>query len=258
VDIDFDFSENLPMDETMAVRETIRDTIRRYMAMSGYTLSEKSKKYHTLDSDVYQYSNAGGVKDNIKIESNYSLRSHVLPITRQPIETFGFFTSVTVLTFDPIEVFGSKISALLSRSAARDLYDVNNMLCFGLFDETQTEMLRKCVVFYAAIGGEQAPEAFDFIKIDALTERDIKTQLTPMLRKRGPFNLVAARERVRRYLTALLELPDNEKEFLAAFRNGEYRPELIFNGNVLERVRNHPMASWKMQVHRQSKNGKQR
>jgi len=253
VDIDFDFAENLPMDETMAIRETIRDTVRRHMAMSGYVLSDKSKRYHTLDSDVYQYMNAGGVKDNIKIESNYSLRSHVLPVTRRPIETLGVFSLVTVLALDPIEIFGSKIAALLSRAAARDLYDVNNMAYFGLYDETQTDILRKCVVFYAAIGGEQAPETFDFSKMDMLTEREIKKRLTPMLRKREPFDLAASRERVRKYLSALLELPDNEKEFLAAFRNGEYRPELIFYGDALERVRYHPMAAWKMQVHGQNR-----
>ena len=72
VDIDLDFSENLPMDETMAIRDTIRDTIRKYMAMNGYVFSEKSKEYHTLDSDVYQYMSNGGVRDNIKIEINYS------------------------------------------------------------------------------------------------------------------------------------------------------------------------------------------
>ena len=35
--------------------------------------------YHSLYSYVYEYINSGGVKDNIKIEINYSLRSHILP-----------------------------------------------------------------------------------------------------------------------------------------------------------------------------------
>ena len=251
VDIDLDLSENLPLDEMMAIREMIRDTIRRYMVMNGYTLSGKSKKYHTLDSDVYQYISAGGVKDNIKVEINYSLRSHILPIMRRPIETLGIFKPVTVLALDPIEIFAAKIAALHSRAAARDLYDVNNMTYFGLFDETQMDLLRRCVVFYSAIGGEQAPETFDFAKMDSLIERDIKMRLAPMLRKRERFDLAVARERVRKYLTALLELTESDKQFLAAFRGGEYSPELLFDGTILERVRNHPMALWKMQVHGQ-------
>jgi len=246
VDIDLDFTENLPLGEMAERRETVRDTIRRYMAMNGYVRSEKSKEYHTLDSDVYQYTNAGGVKDNIKIEINYSLRSHILPITRRPIETLGVFKPATVLILDPIEIFAAKIVALLSRTAARDLYDVHNMVSFGLFDETQMDLLRRSVVFYSAIGGEQAPETYDFAKMDSLTERDIKMRLAPMLRKRERFDLTAAREQVRKYLTALLELTESEKRFLAAFRSGEYRPELLFDGDSLECVRNHPMAMWKV------------
>jgi len=247
VDIDFDFAENLPLKETMAMRETIRDSVRRYMAMRGYVLSEKSKVYHTLDSSVFQYTNAGGVKDNIKIETNYSLRSHVLPLTRRPIETLGVFTPITVLTLDPVEIFAAKIAALLSRAAARDLYDVNNMVHFGLFDETQTDTLRKCVVFYIAIGSERLPEAFDFTKINALTEREIKMRLAPMLRKKEVFDLSVARERVKSYLSLLFELSENEKQFLSAFHSGKYNPELLFEGDLLDRVRAHPMVTWKMQ-----------
>ena len=250
VDIDLDFTENLSMDETMAIRDTIRDTIRKHMSMNGYVLSEKSKHYHTLDSEVYQYMSTGGVKDNIKIEINYSLRSHIMPITRRYIENLGVFMPVTVLTLDNIEIFAAKIAALHSRAAVRDLYDVNNMIRFGLFEYPQTDLLRKCVVFYAAIGGEQAPEKFDFSRIDALTEQDIKMRLAPVLPKKERFDLATARERVKMNLAELLFLTENEKRFLSEFRNGKYSPELLFTGDDLGRIREHPMALWKMQIHR--------
>lgn len=110
--------------------------------MHSYTISDISKEYHALDSDVYQYVNTGGAKDNIKVEINYSLRSHILPVTRRPVEILGIFKPVAVLMLDPIEVFAAKIAALLSRAAARDLYDVNNMVRLGLFDETLIDLLR--------------------------------------------------------------------------------------------------------------------
>jgi len=50
-----------------------------------------------------------------------------------------------------MEIFASKINALLSRVAARDLYDTHNLIHYGLFDESQYELLRKSVVFYTAI-----------------------------------------------------------------------------------------------------------
>ena len=55
------------------------------MTASGYSLSPKSKQYHALDSFVYEYTNAGGMKDNLKIEINYMLRCHILPVTRKQV-----------------------------------------------------------------------------------------------------------------------------------------------------------------------------
>ena len=248
VDIDLDFAENLALDEMKAVRTTIRDTIRRHTVMNGYSLADKSKEYHTLDSDVYQYISASGVRDNIKIEINYSLRSHVLPLTKRSIETLGIFTPATVLSLDPVEIFASKIVALLTRAAARDLYDVNNMVSYGLFDEPQIEQLRKCVVFYLAVCAEDTPNTFAFDKLDALTYRDIKMRLTPMLRKKDSFDLDSARSQVKRFLSGLLEFSDSMKEFLSSFCDGEYRPELLFDGEMLEHVQGHPMAAWKIIV----------
>ena len=78
VDIDLDLSESLFRDAMLEKRAVITDQIQKYMAANGYFLSQKSKQYHALDSFVYEYQNAGGMRDNLKIEINYMLRSHVL------------------------------------------------------------------------------------------------------------------------------------------------------------------------------------
>jgi predicted nucleotidyltransferase component of viral defense system len=247
VDIDLDFAENLPLNEMMDIRESIRTTIRQHMAMNDYIRSDRSKEYHTLDSEVYQYINNGGVKDNIKVEVNYSLRSHILPLSKRPIETLGIFQPVVVLSLAPMEIFAAKVSALISRAAARDLYDTNNMVVFGLFDESQAEMLKRCVVFYIAFSSEETPFDISLSKMDALVFHDIRTKLIPMLRKKEKFDFASARERVREYLDAILRLDENDKLFLSSFAKGDYRPELLFNGEELARVVDHPMAMWKMQ-----------
>ncbi|MCL2628629.1 MAG: nucleotidyl transferase AbiEii/AbiGii toxin family protein [Oscillospiraceae bacterium] len=247
VDIDLDFAENLPLSEMMEVREDLRNTIGRYMAINDYTLSPNSKSYHTLDSDIYNYINVGGVKDFIKIEINYSLRSHILPIKPRPIETLGILTPASVLSLDPIEIYASKITALLSRAAARDLYDVSNMVTGSLFNEEQSIILRKCVVFYAAISGEDRPVTLDFSAMDKLTFHDIRRRLIPMLIKRERFDLDSNRERVREYLINILQLTDDEGAFIVAFGTGDYKPELLFTGDELEKIKSHPMALWKMQ-----------
>ena len=135
---------------------------------------------------------------------------------------------------------------MLSRAAARDLYDVGNMIKFGLFDESEQNMLRKCVVFYAAISAKKINKTFEVRAIDTLSKHKIKTDLLPVIRRKEAFNLEATKKAVKDYLEDLMILTKSEAEFLERFENKEYLPELLFdNEEILERIRNHPMALWK-------------
>jgi predicted nucleotidyltransferase component of viral defense system len=153
VDIDLDYLVTDSRAEMLSNRERINTKIEQFMAMQGYTKSPKTKTPHSLDSWVYSYFNAAGNRDNINVEINYSLRAHILPPEERPIITEHFASDYQVKTLATTEIFGSKINALLSRAAARDLYDVANMVRYGIFDESEEELLRQCVVFYAAVSG---------------------------------------------------------------------------------------------------------
>lgn len=246
VDIDLDFSENLSREEMLAERKLATERIRKYMAARGYTLGLNSKFYHALDSFVYEYQNAGGMKDNIKIEINYMLRCHVLPPVKRNVNLPWLQQDLTVLSVNPLEIYGSKIVALLNRAAPRDLYDIYTMLEAGLFDESQESLLRKCVMFYSAIGSEVCPEQFDLDKIAAVSQQRVKTDLIPVLRKGTWFDVTHAQEKVRHYLGDVLVPEPDELAFWAAFRKKRYQPELLFHDEaVLSRIGQHPMALWK-------------
>ncbi|MEA3422792.1 MAG: nucleotidyl transferase AbiEii/AbiGii toxin family protein [Bacillota bacterium] len=188
-------------------------------------------------------------KDNIKIEINYSLHSHVLEAEERPIITEHFSSEYNVKSLSPIEIYGSKIYALLSRSAARDLYDARNMIHYGLFDESEQEMLKKCVVFYAAISARDKNsinKTFDTKGIDLITKRKIKTDLNPVIKTKDDFELEPAKKLVKEYISDLMILTKEEKGFLDRFENGKYIPGLLFEDEkILDRIRNHPMALWK-------------
>lgn len=137
VDIDLDYSKDVSREDMLEERERIKNHIRKYMTAAGYTLSPKSKDYHALDSFVYEYVNAGEVKDNLKIEINYMLRRHVKQVSRRKINLPWNQERLTVLSVDPLEIFSAKTVALLNRMAPRDLYDMFNVQKYGLFDETE-------------------------------------------------------------------------------------------------------------------------
>jgi len=248
VDIDLDFSKDVTREEMLAEREIITERINKYMTASGYFLSPKSKKYHALDSFVYEYQNAGGGKDNLKIEINYMLRCHMLPIVRRKVRLDWLESELKVLSVAPIEIFSSKIVALLNRTAPRDLYDVYNMLKYGLFDESEQAMLRKGIVLYRAIASDKIPKEFELSNIGMVSQYRIKTELLPVLHNKEYFEVKDAQEKIIEYLSKLLILDENEIGFLNVFRNNEYCPELLFGqSDETKRLVNHPMARWKCQ-----------
>lgn len=247
VDIDMDYLINNSREEMLEHRELINSTIDRYMLSQGYTKNDKTKNPHSLDSWVYDYVGASGNKDNIKIEINYSLRAHLLPAEERPIITEHFSSEYRVKTLVPIEIYGSKINALLSRAAARDLYDARNMIYFKLFDESEEVLLRKTVVFYAAISAKEINKTFDIKAIDSITKQKIKTDLLPVIKRKDDFELETAKKMAKAYIADLMVLTKEEKEFLDRFEKGEYIPELLFEEEaILSRIKNHPMALWKM------------
>ena len=227
VDIDLDYCRSIDREKMLADRDIITDKISKYMNANGYTLSPKSKNYHALDSFVYEYVNCGGVKDNIKIEINYMLRCHVLPVARREVKLPWNEEKLTVLSVAPLEIFASKTVALLTRTAPRDLYDMYNMVKYGLFDESEEAMIRKCAMFYSAIGAECPPERFELDNVGNVSKQQIKRDLDPVLRKGERFDLEIAQKKVREYLTSVLVSTEEEEMFWKAFREGRYCPELI-------------------------------
>ena len=246
VDIDLDYCRSIDRGKMLADRDIITDKISKYMNANGYMLSSKSKNYHALDSFVYEYVNCGGVKDNIKIEINYMLRCHVLPVARREVKLPWNEEKLTVLSVAPLEIFASKTVALLTRTAPRDLYDMYNMVKYGLFDESEEAMFRKCAAFYSAIGAECPPEKFELDNVGNVSKQQIKRDLDPVLRKGERFDLEMAQKKVCEYLTSVLKTTEEEEKFWKAFAEGRYCPELIFEDTVeCANVEKHPMAVWK-------------
>ena len=254
VDIDLDFTQIASREETREKRERINEILGRYMAAEGYAQRERSKQTHALDSFVYAYTNAAGNLDNIKLEINYSLRCHVLSTKMLQSQAADTFSQFPIRTLAPVEIFASKIVALSSRAAARDLFDLNNMIYYGLFDESELVLLRKCAVLYFAIAGDRRTKGINFSKLDDITARSIKIELAPMIRRAEHFDFMDAKQRVAGFLNELMQLTEKEATFLECFATGKYMPELMFDDtDILTRIRQHPMAVWRIQRIRQER-----
>jgi len=246
VDIDLDYTKPESKEEMMLNREKVDTVIQQQLESMGYVKSPKSKTPYSLDSTVYEYMNSGGNRDNIKIEINYSLRSHIFESEKRNLLSNLFPDKFEVTILSPIEIYAGKINALLNRSAARDLYDIWKMIDYDLFNTAEKRLLRKSVLFYKVISSKSITSTFDTKGIENITQRKIRRELIPVIRTDDNFELDRAKRVVIEYINELMQLSDSESEFLRQFKLKVYHPELLFDDeNIVQRLLTHPMALWK-------------
>lgn len=239
-----DYAENLPKDEIAAVRAELKKSLIDYIEDNGYTLSEKPRGHFALDSLPLSYLATSGNRDNIKLEINYIDRAHILPLEMREVKTALADHQIQALTLNPIEIYASKAVALFSRATPRDLYDVYTMLEKGVI--TGYDLFRKCFIFYNMVGGEQDADALNYDKLDKYSYNDIKRYLKPIIKKDDIFDYKNAVDFVKAKMQTLLVPTGNEIEFIHAFRNKDYRPDLLFDDKTIrERISAHPMAIWR-------------
>lgn len=247
VDIDMDYTPNDTKEDMLKAREKITTLIKDYMKVEGYQLSKGSRFTHSLDAFYYQYQNAGGNRDMIKIELNYSLRAHILEPVHRRILSDAFDDGMTIRMVAPMEIFAAKGNALISRAAARDLYGWGNMIAENLFED-ERDMFRKCFVFYATISADTVNSNFDTSAIDSLNFDKIRRDLFPVLSKKDNFMLDERKRQAKDYIAEMLQLTESEQEYMDRFIAKEYVPEFLFDDKeIVERIKNHPMAIWKCQ-----------
>lgn len=248
VDIDLDYSVEASREKMLEEREEIENIITRYMNASGYSVdSDRGKAVHSLGSWAFSYTNSGGNRDNIKVEINYSMRNHVLPLERRNVTIDFIGQSFDVTRLATQELFGSKIKALIERTAARDLYDIHNMIKENVIADEDRALLRKIVLFYLTVGSTgEFKEDIKLDAIDNLTFTKVRQTLLPVLRKSVYVDLDGMKQDVKDYLSKLLVFTNEEKDYVNNFRKGRYIPELLFDDEeIIKRIKNHPMALWK-------------
>ena len=181
----------------------------------------------------------------IKIELKYSLRAHIFEPVYRNILPETFDDGLQVRMVDPMEIFAAKGNALITRAAARDLYDWCNMMTEGLF-EGQRDLFRKCFVFYMTISADTLNKSFDTSAIDTLNFNKIRRDLFPVLNKKDNFQLDERKKLAKDYIESLMALTVSEQEYLDNFEKKKYIPELLFDDvDIVKRIKIHPMALWK-------------
>ena len=243
VDIDLDYTNNSSRDDMLKDRKIVKSLLINYLKKNGYQLSKDIREHHALNSIKATYINAGGNLDNIKIEINYMLRVHIYEPVIVKTKKYGLIGEVETRTVDPVEIFGSKLVALMTRSTPRDLYDFFYMINANIFNEEEIKKIKKCAVFYRAISNEDGIFDFNLDNLDSITQNNIKRFLIPVIKEF--FSLSEAKQAINDFFNNHFILDENESMFIEQFKRKKYIPELLYDGDELKRIQNHPMAIWK-------------
>jgi len=160
----------------------------------------------------------------------------------------GIWQAVGIQVVDVHELAAGKLSALMSRRQARDLFDCSNLFRLGGLDR---ERLRLAFIVYGAMSRRDwrtvAPSDVDF-DIAYLEQR-----LIPTLRASGVESIRKDHfgkdlvEDCRNFLAGLLPFTKAEMKFLnRVLDKGEIGPELLTTDvGLQDRIRRHPLLEWK-------------
>ncbi len=253
VDIDMDFNSNSSKEEMLEMRELHRKLISAFVALDGYTIDPKSRFTFTLDSYLLKYTNAAGSRDNIKIELNYSNRIQILEPVNYKLSS-KIIDNESILALNKVELYGSKIAALIGRTTARDVFDVFQLVNNQILLDNELDILKKCSIFYLLMSNEFQPfgDLLNQFKknMKNMSFSAIKRNLIPLLHVGERIDTDAFKQTVSQFIETLFELTETEQKYIDSFNAGEFNPELLFDKAIADRLKEHPMVLWKMMNHK--------
>lgn len=248
VDIDLNYVGDLNREEMLANRPKVEKAIQAVFSRDGFTI-KRAPNEHAGGKWRLKYQTSSGQSGNLEVDFNFMFRLPLWDIRHADSHTFGDFQAKSIPVLDLHELAAGKLSALMSRTQARDLYDSYKIFKMDNLDYNQ---LRLGFVVYGAMNRKDwRTVSIDDINFDPV---DLKRHLFPMLR----LNSVEARtapeeygaylvEECRKNLTNVLPFTKNEKEFLDLLNDqGKIDATILSDNTVLqEAIQNQPMLQWK-------------
>ncbi len=251
VDIDLDYAVNEKKETMLLNRESIRQTLEAYFIAEGYILTKHSRYSFALDSFVISYTPSGGGSDNIKVEINYVMRSHVLPLEHRILDLGIIEKPFLVLTVSKIEIYAGKINALLSRNQIRDLYDTYQMIKNQFLSDEDIITLKNIVLFYRYIQNDTLN--FDSNFNQRFTKKSYVRDLLPVIKKGDSFDLEQAIESVTSFIGIMTDYDENQHKFISSIEDGNPNFDLLFQDEIMKDLaESHPLIHWKVVKRNQS------
>ncbi len=250
VDVDLNYIGARDPELMRAERPEVEQALKAVFGRHGLSLRRApDAAEHAGGKWSLRYESALGGGGNLDVDFNYLLREPLWPPRVMESRMLGGFRAEGIPVLDVHELAGGKLAALLSRHAARDLFDAHRLLTRVTLDARR---LRIAFVAYGAMNRKD----WRTVRVSDVDfeARELQDQLLPLLRSgereaAGPPKRWASRlvSECRAELKRLLPLKAGERKFLdALLDDGDLKPSLLTRDpSLAERLKSHPGLTWK-------------
>ena len=250
VDIDLNYVGALDRNTMKSERVVIEAALKNLLESRGYAIRYKSSE-HAGGKWLMRYTSVLGGYSSLEIDLNYMARQPLFGMARMRSIPLCDVQVKDVLVLDLHEVIAGKLVALISRHAARDLYDARRILSI---DGLNWNLIKAAVL---AIGASDRRD-WRSMSIDKIqgNVREFRQKIVICL----PHNRFTVESEIDAWLeetatllrtrfSFLFDLTSNEQAFLdGVLDRGEVDADLLdIPPDVRTRIADMPMLAWKTQ-----------
>ena len=147
VDIDLNYVGAASRKAMLEERPRIEAAVQAVLRREGFTVRRMPKE-HAGGKWSFRYASAFGSSGRLELDLNFMYRVPLWPVVRMDSHLLGSWRAMGIPVVDFHELAAGKLSALLSRHKARDLFDTRLILSM---EDLDLKRLRIAFVVYGAM-----------------------------------------------------------------------------------------------------------
>ncbi len=248
IDIDLNYIGALDRDEMLADRPRVEQAAQAVFSREGFAV-RRAPSEHAGGKWRLSYPSFTGQSANLDVDLNFMFRRPLWEVGQADSQPLGEYQARHIPVLDLHELAAGKLSALLSRRQARDLFDCHQVFATR---NLQRHRLRIAFVVYGGMNRKDWRDvSFEDVNYDGA---ELARQLGPTLRaplsgEQGISVEYATRlvDECKKDLSAVLPFADNERAFLDQLLDeGKIDATLLTSDPSLqERIQTQPLLEWK-------------
>lgn len=248
VDIDLNYVGTRQRDAMLEERPRIEKAVQDVFRREDFAVRRMPEE-HAGGKWSLRYQSPSGPSGNLDVDINFMYRVPLWPVATMDSRSLGSWKVTDIPVMDVHELAAGKLSALVARRSARDLFD--SRLIFSM-EDLDRDRLRIAFVVYGAMDRKDW-RRISVADVD-LDVAELAGQLVPALHAsaiQGPVEATTYGEMLvrecRQGISTVLPFTDAEGAFLdLLLEKGEIDASILTDDRSLQiRIQSQPLLEWK-------------